>query len=96
MTIDWAKLINPYSPAFQKFTLELIKEEKYSLNQEAIEKISNLVTDKKSYELMAKLFVHIWESGFFKSVEEQKEQLKKMGIKITVSSEIKKKDENQI
>lgn len=90
MPVNWSNILNPYGPAFKKFILQLMQDQKYLEHEKCIDKLSTLVGSKEEYEEFGKLILSIWEAGFFKAVDENKEGLRKMGLKVTVKSQDEK------
>ncbi len=87
---------NPHSSAIKKYLFELLKE-KYSKNEKFIDRLSSYVVTKEDYESLGILIVDIFETGFIKAVNEYKEQLTKMGLKVDIVPENKaKKNTNRI
>lgn len=81
---------NPHSSAIKKYLFELLKE-KYSKNEKFIERLTSYVVTKEDYEALGILIVDIFETGFLKAVDEYKDQLLKMGLKVEVVPENKSK-----
>lgn len=90
MSVNWSAIINPYSPAFKKFVLQLTKDQKYLEHEKTIEKMSSLVSNSQDYEEFGNFLLAIWEAGFYKAVDENKEGLKKLGLKVTIKSQEEK------
>lgn len=79
---------NPHSSAIKKYLFEILKE-RYSRNDKFIDRLASSVSTKDDYESFGNLIVDIFESGFLKAVNEYKDQLAKMGLKVDVVPEKK-------
>lgn len=77
---------NPQSIAIKKYLFELLKE-RYSKNENFIDRFSNMITTQQDYEDLGKLLVDIFEVGFLRAVNQYKSQFEKMGMKINIVAE---------
>lgn len=76
---------NPYNPGFKKYMLQLIGGENYKLNERAIEDCAKSLTTEEDYLRVGALMRTVWEQGFNYAVQQNVENLEKMGIKATIT-----------
>lgn len=77
---------NIHSSAIKKYLFELLKE-RYSRNDKFIDRMASSITTKEDYESLGNLVVDIFETGFLKAVNEYKDQLAKMGMRVDIVAE---------
>lgn len=77
---------NPQAFAVRKYLFEMLKE-RYSRNADYIERLSAGVTTKADYEALGSLMADVYEAGFVRAVDQYKEQLARMGMKVSVVPE---------
>lgn len=77
---------NPQAFAVRKYLFEMLQE-RYSRNADYIERLSAGVTTKGDYEALGSLMADVYEAGFVRAVDQYKEQLAKMGMKVNVVPE---------
>jgi hypothetical protein len=74
---------NPKSHYIKKSMFELLKE-RYTKHEDIVERISvSLLTDKDMTAFL-QLSLELYEIGYLRSVEDHREQLEKIGIKVSV------------
>lgn len=78
-------LSNPKSHYIKKSMFEILQD-RYSKHEQLLERIAHsLATEKELRDFLA-LAVDIYEIGFMKAVEDQKEQLQKLGLGVRITS----------
>jgi hypothetical protein len=77
---------NPQAFAVRKYLFEMLKE-RYTRNADYIERMAAGVTTKGDYEALGSLMADVYEAGFVRAVDQYKEQLAKMGMKVNVVPE---------
>lgn len=77
---------NPQAFAVRKYLFEMLKE-RYPKNADYIERLSAGVTTKGDYEALGSLMADVYEAGFVRAVDQYKEQLAKMGMRVNVVPE---------
>jgi len=76
-------LQNPKIYALKKFMAQIL-EQKYASHDDIISRMThNLVTDADMMNF-SKLVTDVYEAGYLKAVAEYRDQLLKLGIKVTV------------
>jgi len=75
---------NQYAHGIKKFTWEILKE-RYAAQEQAVERISRAIMTARDYEEVAKLFLAVYESGYFEAVQQHKEILKSHGLEVNVT-----------
>ena len=83
---NWLNFLsNPRSHYIKKSMFEILKES-YGKNEQILERLSNhLIVEKDLKDFLA-MIIDVYEIGFFKAVEDQKEQLKKLGLGVKITS----------
>lgn len=76
-------LSNPYNKGIKKISFDLLKE-RFINHEKTIDHISKNITTNKEYEDLGKFLLEFYEAGFFKAVEDHKQELKKLGYKVTL------------
>lgn len=74
---------NLHSSAIKKYLFELLNG-RYVRNEKFIDRISATIVTKEDYEALGSLVVDIFETGFMKAVDEYRDQLAKMGMKVSI------------
>lgn len=82
--MNWMEhLSNPYSKGIKKISFDLLKE-RYGNYEKIIDQVSKNITNNKEYEEFGKFLLEFYEAGFFKAVEDHRQELKKLGYKVTL------------
>lgn len=91
--MSWSNYFsNPFSITIKKFLYEILKE-RYIQNEKYIERICNELRLKEDMESFVKLISDAHQMGFLLAVEQHKEALEKVGLKVNfVDSSISEKD----
>jgi len=84
-------LQNPQSIAIKKYLFDILKE-RYNKNEKFIERLSSQTLTKEDYENLGILIADIFELGFLRAVDQYREQLLKMGVKINIIPEKKQEE----
>ena len=83
---SWLRnLSNPLSWGVKKYMFEILQE-RYSRNEDVINKVSESVMSEKDYEAFGQLMVDVYEKGFSTALDQQKEQFEKLGINVNIVS----------
>jgi hypothetical protein len=77
---------NPQAFAVRKYLFDMLKE-RYARNADYIERMAAGITTKGDYEAIGSLMADVYEAGFVRAVDQYKEQLAKMGMKVNVVAE---------
>lgn len=84
---------NPRGWQLKKTMYEFLKD-RYHHNEDTIERIGHhLITDKDSKGFLT-LMMDVYEAGFNTAVEQHKEQLAKIGVKVSIVPSEPKESEN--
>lgn len=82
--MNWMEhLSNPYNKGIKKISFDLLKE-RFINHEKIIDHISKNITTNKEYEDLGKFLLEFYEAGFFKAVEDHKQELRKLGYKVTL------------
>lgn len=77
---------NPQAFAVRKYLFDMLKE-RYSRNAEYIERLAAGITTKVDYDALGSLMADVYEAGFVRAVDQYKEQLAKVGMKVNIVPE---------
>jgi len=77
---------NPQSVAIKRYLFDLLKE-RYERNKGYIERISLATLTSEDYESLGRLMADVYESGFVRAVDQYKEQMSKLGLRVNIVSE---------
>ena len=79
---------NMHSSAIKKYLFEILQG-RYQKNERFIERLASTIATKEDYESLGSLIADLYETGFLRAVDEYKEQMAKMGLKVSVVAEQK-------
>lgn len=77
---------NPQAVAIRKYLFDILKE-RYGKNSSYIERLASSVITKEDYESLGVLVADLYEAGFMRAMDQYKEQLAKVGMKVSVVPE---------
>jgi hypothetical protein len=77
---------NPQAVAIKRYLFELIKE-RYDRNKGYIERLSVSTLTREDYDALGRLLADVYESGFVRAVEQYKDQMSKLGLKVNIVAE---------
>ena len=77
---------NPHGHAIRKYIYQLIGN-RYSKNEEVIERLIAVMMTKKDVEDFSTLIVDIYESGFLRAVDQYKNEFSKIGYDVKITAE---------
>jgi len=83
---NWLNFLsNPRSQYIKKSMFEILKE-RYGKNEQILERLSSQLIVEKDLKDFLAMIIDVYEIGFLKAVEDQKEQLKKLGLGVKITS----------
>jgi hypothetical protein len=82
------QLMNPQSTVLKKYLFEILRE-KFPRNEEIIERVASALVTQGDLQGFSQLIIDVFETGYFKSLNEHKDILTKAGIKVNVVAETK-------
>jgi len=83
---NWLNFLsNPRSHYIKKSMFEILKE-RYGKNEQILERLSSQLIVEKDLKDFLAMIIDVYEIGFLKAVEDQKEQLKKLGLGVKITS----------
>lgn len=94
----WSQLLNTaFSAHIKKYLYDILKD-RYSRNEEFIERLASSIVTNKDVEGLGKLVADLYEVGYVKSVNDHKEILEAKGYKATICAEMSEEiiDQNRI
>lgn len=74
------------SVAIRKYMFEVLKG-RYAKNERFIERLASTVATREDYDSLGALVADIYEAGFVRAVDQYKEQLAKVGMKVSIVPE---------
>jgi hypothetical protein len=77
-------LINPNSQIIKRYMFDILRE-RFPKHEEIIERIASALVTQTDMQSFGKMIVDVYEVAYFKALEEQKEILKKAGIKVSIA-----------
>lgn len=82
--MNWLTMLaNPKSYAIRKMMFEFLKE-RYGRHDQIVERLSSSLTTEGDVQAFMKLIIDVYEKGYMQSVDDHREQLAKVGLKVTV------------
>lgn len=78
-----SNLSNPVGQIIKKYLHDLLQE-RYYKHQDVVERISRSLVTKGDIENFGKFILEIYEAGFFKAVQDNKELWEKLGYETTI------------
>lgn len=79
---------NAQSITIKRYLFEILQE-RYAKNEKFIERMASTVVTKEDYDGLGSLVTDLFEIGFLRAIDQYKEQLNKMGIKVNIVPEQK-------
>lgn len=84
--MSWSSYFsNPFSIMIKKFLYEILKE-RYAQNEKYIDRICNELKIQEDTENFVKLINDAYQMGFLLAVEQHKEALQKVGLKVNFTN----------
>jgi len=80
-------LSNPYKIALKKNVYEILKDRYDHDIDDVLDRLSSSVVTEGDFKKLGKLIAALFESGYFMSMQQYQEQLKKVGVRVTVQAE---------
>lgn len=82
--MNWFDFLrNPNEIYIKKYMFDILQN-RYVNHEKFLEKLAKTITTKEELEDLGKLVVDIYESGFLKAFNEYRNQMEKMGMKMTI------------
>jgi hypothetical protein len=82
--MNFSQFGNPYNTGFKRYILALIGENDYSINERSIDELAKIISSEDEYKRFGVLMQTAWESGFRRAVDQNLDNLKKLGIKANI------------
>lgn len=79
---------NPQAVAIKRYLFEMLQE-RYRRNEKYIDRVASFTATKEDYESLGSLLADVYESGFVRAVDQYKDQLAKVGMKVSIVPESK-------
>lgn len=84
----WSNFLNPRSTYIKKYLYEILKN-KYAQNEGIIDRITSQLSLEGDSQDFIRLIGDIFESGYIIAVDQHKEALSKIGMKVTITNDNK-------
>jgi len=79
---------NPQAAAVKKYMFDILQE-RYRRNERYIERMAAAALTKEDYDGIGSLAADLYEAGFMRAVDQYKDQLAKIGMKVNIVPEAK-------
>jgi hypothetical protein len=84
MANDWMQaLSNPLGIVVKKYMFDVLQE-RYLKHEDIIERVSHSLATRCDVEKFGKLILEVYEAGFMKAVNDNKEAWERLGYKPTI------------
>jgi hypothetical protein len=84
--MNWFDFLrNPNEIYIKKYMFDILQS-RYVKHEKFLEALSKFITTKEELENFGKLVADIYESGFLKAFNDYKNQIEKLGLKISISA----------
>lgn len=77
-------LSNPYKIALKKNVYDILKDRYDADIDDVLDRVAAAISTEGDYKKLGKLIAALFESGYFMSMQQYQEQLKKLGVQIAV------------
>jgi hypothetical protein len=81
-------MTNPKTFAIKKYMFEILQQ-KYPDHEQIVERMANTILTERDFNEFNQLIAAIYETGYLKAVNDYREQLSKLGLKVAVVPEKK-------
>lgn len=81
---------NPQAVAIKRYLFEMLKD-RYRKNERYIDRVALSTVTREDYESLGALLADVYESGFMRAVEQYKENISRLGLKVEVVPEERQK-----
>lgn len=82
---------NPHAVAIKKYMFDILKE-RYGRNSKYIERLAASTLTKEDYESLGVLMADLFECGFLRAVDQYREQMSKLGMRVDVVADQRPKE----
>lgn len=77
---------NPQAVAIKKYLFEMLKD-RYGRSTKYIDRLALGTVTKEDYESLGVLLADVYESGFMRAVDQYKENISRLGLRVEVVPE---------
>jgi len=82
---NWLNFMsNPMAHHIKRSMFELLKE-KYGKHEQIVERVSHTLVTEKDMKDFLSMMVEIYEMGFVRAIDEQKDKLAKLGFGVRIT-----------
>ena len=90
--MSWLNQISNFQSNYIKKVMFDLMKDKYHKNEQIIDRISGLLTTENDIKNFFTMVTDIYESAYMKSVEDHRQQLQKLGLKVNIVANQESKD----
>lgn len=88
MSSNWMDMIsNPKGVVIRNYMLQLLGQEKFLKHQALIDRLAAVLPTASDIKELSEMFVAVYEIGYFKALNEYREQFQKLGYEVNVKRE---------
>lgn len=77
---------NPQAVAIKRYLFEMLKD-RYRKNERYVDRLALGTVTREDYESLGSLLADVYESGFMRAVEQYKEGIARLGLRVEVVPE---------
>ena len=89
MSNNWMDMIsNPKGMLIRNYMLQILGQEKFLKHQAFIDRLAAAVPVSADIKELGEIVVEVYESGYFKALNDYREQFQKLGYDVNVKRDI--------
>jgi hypothetical protein len=89
MTPNWMDMIsNPKGMLIRNYMLQILGQEKFLKHQAFVDRLAAALPTSADVQELGQIVVAIYESGYYKALNDYREQFQKLGYDVNVKHEI--------
>lgn len=82
---NWMDMLaNPKGTVIKNYMLQILGQDKFLKHQAFIERMAATIPTTADIQELGAIMVAVYESGYFKALNDQKESLQKLGYEVNV------------
>lgn len=88
MNNNWMDLIsNPKGVVIRNYMLQILGQEKFAKHKDFIDRLAAVLPTSTDIQELGTIIVSVYENGYFKALNDYKEQFAKLGYEVNVKRE---------
>jgi len=89
MSNNWMDMIsNPKGMLIRNYMLQILGQEKFLKHQAFIDRLAAVLPTSADIKELGEIVVEVYESGYFKALNDYKDQFQKLGYDVNVKRDI--------